>query len=192
MGLGKKTQKILELYFYILFLIPLNALGASALEKIDWKELKSRHTILRYQSQEDLNIFDQKIKYSAASGLSTLARRLEKNNPDERLIEKIDAIYQRVQEILDMRKSMKRIRINIYSTKKQLHKAYFRIYKDHRKLRAWYIFEVNTIFLTVEDVFAGMLAHEMAHSIIDHYLTVRPPPATAEILARYIDSHLVE
>jgi hypothetical protein len=37
-----------------------------------------------------------------------------------------------------------------------------------------------------------MLAHEMAHSIIDHYLRVRPPHATAEILARYVDGHLFE
>jgi hypothetical protein len=32
----------------------------------------------------------------------------------------------------------------------------------------------------------------MAHSIIDNYLLVRPPKATAEILARYVDSHLIE
>jgi hypothetical protein len=35
-----------------------------------------------------------------------------------------------------------------------------------------------------------MLAHEMAHCVIDHYLLIRPPMATAEILARYVDSHL--
>ena len=38
----------------------------------------------------------------------------------------------------------------------------------------------------------GMLAHEMAHSIIDHYLTVRPPKRSAEILARFVDKHLAE
>jgi hypothetical protein len=32
----------------------------------------------------------------------------------------------------------------------------------------------------------------LAHFIIDHYLLVRPPAATAEILARYVDSHLKE
>ena len=42
----------------------------------------------------------------------------------------------------------------------------------------------------MQDVHAGMLAHELAHAIIDHYLTVRPPAQTAEILARYVDSHL--
>ncbi|MEH0019750.1 MAG: hypothetical protein V6Z89_08855 [Desulfobacter sp.] len=37
-----------------------------------------------------------------------------------------------------------------------------------------------------------MLAHEIAHAVVDHYLDVRPPRATAEILARYVDAHLNE
>jgi hypothetical protein len=41
----------------------------------------------------------------------------------------------------------------------------------------------NTIYLNVDDLHEELLAHEMAHAIIDHYLLVRPPPATAEILA---------
>ncbi|MFC1867599.1 hypothetical protein ACFL0H_05635 [Thermodesulfobacteriota bacterium] len=46
------------------------------------------------------------------------------------------------------------------------------------------------MYITIEDLHEGMLAHEIAHSIIDHYLTVRPPSESAEILARYVDSHL--
>ena len=34
------------------------------------------------------------------------------------------------------------------------------------------------------------MAHEIAHAIIDHYLLIRPPRATAEILAHYVDEHL--
>jgi len=58
------------------------------------------------------------------------------------------------------------------------------------RVRAWYIYERNTIYLNVRDVNEGIVAHEMAHAIIDHYLLVRPPRATAEILARYVDEHL--
>jgi hypothetical protein len=87
---------------------------------------------------------------------------------------------------------LKKVTVNVYHNKKQLHAAYWRIYKKPCKLRAWYIYEYNTIYINVGDLHEGMLAHEMAHSIIDHYLTVRPPGATAEILARYVDSHLFE
>ena len=64
------------------------------------------------------------------------------------------------------------------------------IYKKKREYRAWYIFEYNTIYLNVQDLHSEMFAHEMAHAIIDNYLAVRPPRATAEILARYVGKHL--
>ena len=84
----------------------------------------------------------------------------------------------------------KKVNINIYSNKKGLHRAYFDITRRQCNIRSWYIYERNTIFVNVKDVNEGMLAHEMAHAIIDHYLIVRPPNATAEILARYVDDHL--
>ena len=89
-----------------------------------------------------------------------------------------------------MRKKMKKVTINIYHNKNQLHEAYQEIYLSPCRVRAWYEYRFNTVYINVGDVHEGMLAHEMAHSIIDHYLLVRPPAATAEILARYVDSHL--
>jgi hypothetical protein len=41
-------------------------------------------------------------------------------------------------------------------------------------------------------MYEGILAHEIAHSIIDNYLLILPPKATAEILARYVDEHLFD
>ena len=58
------------------------------------------------------------------------------------------------------------------------------------RTRAWYIYDLNTIFINVQDIDEGILTHKLAHHIIDHCLKVRPPKATAEILARYVDKHL--
>lgn len=82
--------------------------------------------------------------------------------------------------------------IELYSDKENLQKAFRNINETYKSYRAGYIYEYNSIYLNVNDVHAGMLAHEMAHAIIDHYMTVRPPSATAEILARYVDSHLTK
>ena len=41
-----------------------------------------------------------------------------------------------------------------------------------------------------EEELAGILAHEIAHAMIDNYLSVRPPKTTSEILARYVDENL--
>ena len=163
---------------------------------ITWQELETRYTIIRYQSREDLVAFDKKLKYSSlssASGLQWLFSGSDSSDdPMERFKAKVDALYRRVQEILGMRKRMEKVEIKIYRNNRELKEAFQSIYKQEGHYRAWYIFELNTIYLTLDDLHEGILAHEMAHSIIDHYLTVRPPARSAEILARYVDAHLHE
>ena len=89
-----------------------------------------------------------------------------------------------------MRKYMRKVKIEIYADKKKMQAAYSQKFKTQGHYRAWYRFDQNTIYLQVKDMHEGMLAHEMAHAIIDNFLKVRPPRASAEILARYVDTHL--
>lgn len=157
-----------------------------------WHQIETQHTVIRYNSADDLEKFDRKIDFSPGEfSLKSLFSSSGSKNEREQFNEKIDALYERVQEILDMRKkSKKKVKIQLYSGKKELQEAYKALFGGELNVRAWYIFETNTIFINVNDAHEGMLAHEMAHSVIDHYLTVRPPRATAEILAVYVDTHL--
>jgi len=134
-----------------------------------WMKLETRYTIIHYQSS-----FEQ---------LSN-----EENLKITRL--KIDGIFQRVQEILDMKKKFPKVKIHLYPNKTLLENAYLEKFKKKSPYRAWYEFKTNTISLNVLDCHEGMVAHEIAHSIIDNYLEIRPPKNTAEILARYVDTHL--
>jgi len=157
-----------------------------------WRQIETQHTVIHYNSPDDLKKFDRKIDFSPGEfSLKNLFSSSDAGDERKRFIEKIDALYERVQEILDMRKkSEKKVKIQLYSGKKALEAAYKELFGGKLNVRAWYIFETNTIFINVNDVHEGMLAHEMAHSVIDHYLTVRPPRAAAEILAVYVDTHL--
>jgi hypothetical protein len=65
-------------------------------------------------------------------------------------------------------------------------------YQTSISIRAFYIQKNDTIYLNIDDLHEGMLAHEMAHAIIGRYFLVRPPRSTAEILAQYVDKHLFE
>lgn len=123
-------------------------------------------------------------------GLKGLFGFTGSENFSEALPKKMDALYERVQQILDMRKKMKKVSIHVYPNKEQLHAAFREIFNAPCPVRAWYAHEHNTIYLNAKDVHEGIVAHEMAHAVIDHYLLVRPPKATAEILARYVDAHL--
>jgi len=162
-------------------------------ETLAWKNIETKCTVIHYQSFEDLKKFNYKVKYGQEQwSLKRLFSGSGPNDLVDGIITKVDVLFERVQEILDMRKKMKKVTINVYRDKEQLHDAYSKIYKGLCRIRAWYRYGNNTVYVHVNDLHEGMLAHELAHSIIDHYLLVRPPAATAEILARYVDSHLKE
>lgn len=190
-----KFPKIL-LYHICLCLFLLSAadvVRADLPDDAQWQLLETKHVKIHYHDQKDLEQFNNKIDYSPVSmGLQGLFSKPDSDDPTEKIKQKVDAVYERVQEILDMRKSMDKININIYRDKEELHAAYYEIFQESSQLRAWYIYESNTIYINAADMHEGILAHEMAHAIIDHFLSVRPPSATAEILARYVDGHLFD
>jgi len=155
-----------------------------------WQRIDTRHTIIQYQTSKDLAKFNRKIDFSSEEwSAKSLFSGSGSKNPVETTRKKVDAVFERVQNLLDMRKRVKKVIINIYP-KKLFQKIRYKITGSKRPIRSWYIYERNTIYINADDVHEGILAHEMAHAIIDHYMRVRPPRATTEILARYVDEHL--
>ena len=161
-GFSKKNRLSREgVASFIIFLCMATVVGAT--EDISWLEAETKYTVIRYQSPEDLAEFDKKVAYSPAlssSGLKWLFSQSGTKNPEDRLKNKVDALYRRVQEILGMRKKMDKVRINIYHDRRHLKDAFYSIYKKQGQHRAWYIFEFNTIYITIADLHEGMLAHE--------------------------------
>ena len=167
---------------------------------IAWQSLETTYTNIYYQSLADLKKFNRKVdNYFAQCGFLRLFSCSGADDLSDKITKKVDAIYERVQEILGIHKKMEKVSIKIYSDKKQLKTAYLkpkktalRNYQTPSNIRAWYIKKNNTIYLNINDLHEGMLAHEMAHSIIDHYFLIRPTKATAEILAQHADKNLFE
>lgn len=159
----------------------------------------TRYTVIYFKSQTDLNIFEKKLKYrpeksrrqrpfdypvsAGEAGISDIDTAVTAGK-------KVDSIFERVQQILDMKKTFDKVNVYLHTDRKHLNDSYYRLYGEKCSIRAWYIYELNAVFLNLNDLHEGILAHELAHAIIDHYLEVRPPPSSAEILARYVDAHL--
>ncbi|MCG8685311.1 MAG: hypothetical protein MI892_10575 [Desulfobacterales bacterium] len=175
------------IFFFLLAATPLfwaeYASGAQT-----WKRINTRYLMIQYQSRGDLERFDRGIEpvKHVAGFLGFKSSEGPKTNS---LSEKLDLLVKKVQLILDMQKPIM-VNLRIYPGPKELKIAYFKLYKKQNQPRAWYLYETNTIYMNAQDVSSGMLAHEIAHAVIDHYLEARPPRATAEILARYVDAHL--
>lgn len=154
--------------------------------------VQTRYTTLTFNSVNDMESFSDSIKFANDSSLSSLFSSPSTQDKKRDLIRKIDLLFQKVQAILDMRKQMQPVNVRVYSNEEQMGKTFYSLYGQKCTVRGWYFYELNTVFLNVADVHEGMLAHELGHAIIDHFLSVRPPRATAEILARYVDENLFE
>ena len=154
--------------------------------------VESRHTLLTFNSTADMERFNRAIRFDGRSSLAGIFSSPSTESVEQELIRKVDQLFEKVQQILDMRKEMRKVRIRVFSDSSQLHEACTKIFKTKCTVRGWYVYEFNTVFLNVADVHEGMLAHELGHAIIDHYFGARPPRATAEILAKYVDKHLFD
>ena len=171
---------------------PQNVLSAEPFSE-SWQRLETKHTTICYRTPSDLDKFDRMVAYFPGQWVfPNPFRKSESKDRLQKIGQKIDTLYERVQEILDMRKWFKKVSINLYADKKELDAAYFELYRQPCQIRAWYAYESNTIYVNADDTHEEILAHEMAHAIIDHYLLVRPPAAAAEILARYVHTHIYD
>ena len=152
----------------------------------------TQHTTLVFNAVEDMAVFNKAINYPGGSSLASFFTAPDVKEVESELVRKVDLLFVKVQQILDMHQEMRKIRVRLFSNDEQLAEAYKKIYRQKINVRGWYVYEFDTVFLNVRDVHEGMLAHELGHAVISHFFTVQPPRATAEILAEYVDKHLFD
>ncbi|MDR3089079.1 MAG: hypothetical protein LBU39_04595 [Desulfobulbaceae bacterium] len=163
---------------------------AFAADAIAQPQLESAYARLMFSNPEDIATLNKSIDFGESGGwfASSDPAAVEK-----RLRGKIDALYDKAQRILDMRKPMRpKVLLRVLHDENERATTFFKIFKRNGQARAWYVYEFNTVYINAQDVNEGIIAHEFAHAIIDHYLSVRPPRASAEILATYVDKYLFD
>ena len=134
--------------------------------------------------------------------LNNVARRLRKkifffgrapsyDEGDEKNVAyRLDSLFGRAMEILDMYPEMPKIKIKIFSDEDNLYKEYRKLTGSNGWARAFYVHFYRTIFTSGDTITDSVMAHEMAHAIIDHYYKSIPSPQVSEALASYIDMHI--
>ncbi|MBL7070779.1 MAG: hypothetical protein ISS26_01240 [Candidatus Omnitrophica bacterium] len=111
-------------------------------------------------------------------------------SPEEKLATKIDIIIRKAKKILDMHPHDFHVKIRVYGSGDEMWDIYEYIFKERREYKAFYIHGFDTVYIPVEYVTESILAHELAHSIIDTYFKTLPPEKIRELLACYVDVHL--
>jgi len=150
-------------------------------------ELKTQYTTLVYEKDELLRDFNHAVSLGS---LNHLLRSRKSITADDEIKNKIDVLIERIQTVLDMHPRELKFRIVLLATDTEVQKIYRSKYGANADFIAFYSQRDKTIYLSVSDIRLGVLAHELAHMIIDHYFGVPPPVKIHEVLAQFVEEHL--
>ena len=151
----------------------------------DWaKTYETQYATIYYSNDNDLNSFTRNLR----SGLQIFGESQGKNPMLAK--NRVDAIVERVEQILDMYPSNLHFKIYIYLAYKDLSLKYLAIGSFGKSPIAFYDHKTRAIYLSLRDTTDGVLAHEIGHAVINLFFPVPPPARMQEILAQYVDRHL--
>jgi hypothetical protein len=163
---------------------------AAALEDMTgWQRIDSRYCTIWLEPSLEVDAINRRLgTWLIRFGI----RRPKAGTPEGQVAAKCDTIFRRAQEVLDMYPPGIHVTVRIAKHRQQLKDVHAARYGYGTEAIAFYLFEDNTIYATAKDLSESVLAHEMAHCIIDHYFGVRPPRRIEELLAVHVDTHLWE
>lgn len=147
------------------------------------------------------------IYYSTQLEPSSLARQLNVTSSDKvlaggsiiegegfsglGLTDMVDTLFMRVCNILDMDLYSFKGNIKICRDQKQISEIYNNLfYKELNNRRSFYVYSLNTIYISADSFKREILGHEIGHAVISHYFVVLPSVKVQEVLATYVEYQL--
>jgi len=148
----------------------------------------SRFASIHYQDPGQLDLLARKIQPNPLTvSLSQIFRGSYRSIDEVKAGRYVDELFQRVQAVLDMPKHDMKVQIRLYRDQNDLSAVFEGITSRHTQVPAFYWKETNAIYLNLEKISAGILAHEMAHAVIAHYFIISPPEKISELLCQYVE-----
>jgi len=109
---------------------------------------------------------------------------------DEKIAYRINLILERVKQILGMYPAGVKFDIKIFKDPETIYDKWLEISKKKEKVKAFYVHEYRTVYISEDTISDSVMAHEMAHVITNFYFIIRPPYHINDMMAIYVDSHL--
>ncbi len=150
-------------------------------------ELKTRYAAIEYSTEDHLRKFNKEISLGS---LSYLLRNEKSITAGDEIKSKIDVIVERVEAILEMHPKEVKFTVSLLPSEDAVQEIYRRKYGRSVDFISFYSPRDKTIYVSVKDIDMAVLAHEIAHAIIDFYYGISTPSKIHEVLAQYVESHL--
>lgn len=152
-------------------------------------ELETKYATVVYDKEELVKHFNSEVRLG---GLSYLLRNKSAITVEDETKNKIDVIVERVQSILDMFPKSLKFKIVLYRSDTEVRNIYKLLYGKNVDFISFYSPGIKTVFISVGDINLTVLAHELAHVVLDFYFVNSPPVRVHEVLAQYVEAHLFD
>ncbi len=179
-------------YLVLIIMLYLSISAKSAYSQEENRRFfSSKFCTVFYYDDVDLKRVNRRVNLGFSNFYSPRSYREDPGfSIEDILSDKLDAIFNRAQDILDMYPAKIHVAINIYKTQADLDRVYEEFFNEKNSATSFYIYKTNTIYIIEPYLNENILAHDMAHCIIDHYFVILPPRKIQEMLAVYVDVHL--
>ena len=158
-------------------------------ERVDgWQRIDSRYCTILVDEGMDVRHVSGRVKTWMIRPQTRRAKGEE--TPAGELAAKCDTIFRQVLGLLDMYPPGIHVTLKVTHTQDEIKGVHAALYGYGTEAIAFYVYEENAIYTTLRDLSTSVLAHEIAHCVVDHYFQVRPPRKVEEMLATYVDAHL--
>jgi hypothetical protein len=103
----------------------------------------------------------------------------------------IDTLFSLACDILDMQLYSYHGTIKICPDQAKLDEIYNTLFnKSLQSRKPFYVYDLDTIYISADSFTREILGHEMGHAIISHYFVVLPSVKIQEVLAAYVEYQL--
>lgn len=169
----------------VVFAILLSSLTLSASVSLG-SELKTHYVKLVYNGSKYLGEFNDNVSLGS---LSYLVRNRNPLTAAEETGDKLDVIVERVEAVLDMFPRSLQFTMVLLPSSKDVQRVYRSKYGRSPDYIAFYSPRDNTVYVSLDDLRVGVLAHELTHVIIVNYFGISPPDRMQEVLAQFVETH---
>lgn len=152
------------------------------------RKAESEHFNIYYAPELDPMALSQTLNIAASD---ELLNKRASGSGNSLLSSMVDALFSQVCNILDMQLYSYQGNIKVCRDHKQLSEIYHNLFgKDLSGRESFYVYDLNTIYISAISFKREILGHEIAHAVISHYFVVLPSVKIQEVLSSYVEYQL--
>jgi hypothetical protein len=192
-GTLPRAELLQKFLFFLLILCSLSSVLFAADDGFESsEEISGKYFTIYYHQPVDIPSLCQRLNVSLSEKILAARSAGDAVSGNEDLGSLVDVLYGTVGDTLDMHIYDFHGNIKICRDHAQLNDVYISFFKKDLEsyMASFYVYDLNTIYISSEDFKREVLGHEISHAIINNYFVVSPPVKVQEILSKYVEFQL--